>query len=228
MHADGSTASEGDQETIQVSQVSNELTIKRAYPGKGIYARRMQRRNAPLLAFRFIQTHHEIILYIVFTLCLTFGCLLDRPQDEGFYMTDAVRGRLMATSWPKILELTELWDFLEADFIEFVYKRYFPGGDNSTILGYNYILNRVRLRQIRVSSSVCSGPSWLHSLVPGQTSLLFCYPKYTRENEDKEPFGIFDGDPLFTYSKGGERASWKGEVRNSEALSVNQISIVEI
>ncbi len=202
-----------DQETVQVSQVSNELTSSRAYPGNGIYARRMQRRNAPLLALKFIQHHQESILYFVFALCLTFGCLLDRSQNNGFYMADAVRGKLMATTWTDVLELAELWNFLEVDFIQFVYKSYFPGGDNSTIMGYNYILNGLSLRQIRVSPSVCSGPSWLNSLVPGQTSLLFCYPKYTSENEDRKPFGFVGGGPWFTYSMGDERASWKGEVR---------------
>ena len=210
---------EQDPEEARVMQVPNELPRK-AYPGYGIYARRLQRRNAPfLMVYKFLELHHESLIYSIFVICFTLGCYLDRPSDHGFYFADAVRGKLFATSWTSVSELSQLWNFLEKDLTEMVYGHYFPGSDNGTILGYNYILNSIQLRQIRVVSETCSGPSWVYSLVPGREvgqstvgqSTLICYPEYQRDLEDITPFGI-SNDQYFTWANPDTSSSWAGEV----------------
>jgi hypothetical protein len=63
--------------------------------------------------------------------------------------------------WEEIHDIATLWEWIRNPLLDLLYKNQPPGGREGALLGYDYILNGIRLRQIRVFPETCRNvPEW--------------------------------------------------------------------
>lgn len=120
-----------------------------------------------------------------------------------------------------VRDIDALWAWILGPLFEIVYSDKTPGAKEGALLGYDYILNGLRVRQVRIKPEMCPtdlpewalkaydlaeafGPRCYNSLRGAVSTILL------GSNEDRENYGGLrqDGTPVFTWSDASPWSPW--------------------
>eukprot|EP00290_Baffinella_frigidus_P003735 CAMPEP_0180176054 /NCGR_PEP_ID=MMETSP0986-20121125/37068_1 /TAXON_ID=697907 /ORGANISM="non described non described, Strain CCMP2293" /LENGTH=171 /DNA_ID=CAMNT_0022128611 /DNA_START=88 /DNA_END=600 /DNA_ORIENTATION=- len=132
-------------------------------PGQTIHARRKERSVGSLFRVfkgRMTEWQREVVLYTIYLACFTAGWFLDRPGSAAFFQADNLKHKFLdarepgihGRSWQEIRDEEGLWSWIEGPLLQVLYEEDTPMSGVGNLLGYNGIINGVRLRQVRVRS----------------------------------------------------------------------------
>ncbi|CAL8088269.1 unnamed protein product [Calicophoron daubneyi] len=152
-------------------------------------------------------TLRELILYVLFIVCLmivAFG-----PVDEKTYfltsmMKDAFLGaKVNDTTLSHVNSLDDLWMVIRGPIMDSWYESKWYNSepmwtDNSLSVNYdNHLIGVPRIRQLRMSNKSCLIPEEF------QSDIKECFGTYSKDHEDKQPFGLKNGT-AWTYTTPSE------------------------
>mmetsp|Transcript_38922 Transcript_38922/g.90756 ORF Transcript_38922/g.90756 Transcript_38922/m.90756 type:complete len:818 (+) Transcript_38922:129-2582(+) len=199
-------------------------------PGEGIYAKKKARVSKfsimDPLGFMDPQTK-KVFWYTLFIAFFSIGVFNGRPSSTTFFMLKTMSEKILYAktaddiAWMDIRDVDSLWEWIRGPLIDVVYNDNTPGSKEGALLGYDYIINGVRIRQVRIKPEVCRPdlPEWAQKAF--ELSEEFgprCYDAVRAGaitslrgtgNEDTEPFGgIVDGERVFKWSENDAWAAW--------------------
>lgn len=122
--------------------------------------------------------------------------------------------------WEEIRDIEGLWSWIRGPLFEILYEDKTPGSKEGALFGYDYIVNGVRVRQVRIQPENCNSNLPLWAVEAFDLAEAFgprCYNALRGlsqvilgSNEDRESFGGegADGEPVFKWSEAPDWSTW--------------------
>jgi len=199
-------------------------------PGEGLYARKKARVSKfsimNPLGFMDPQTK-KIFWYTLFIVFFSIGVFNGRPSSTTFFMLRTMQEKILTAktandvTWETVLDIDSLWDWIRGPLFDVVYSDNTPGSKEGALLGYGYIINGIRIRQVRIVPEVCRPdlPEWAAQAFDlSEEHGAKCFDAVRAGaitsirgtgNEDREPFGaIVGGERVFQWSENDAWAAW--------------------
>ncbi|OAF70046.1 Polycystin-2 [Intoshia linei] len=137
-------------------------------------------------------TIREIITYAIFVFVITFICI--GMIGTNMYYYSFLMRNLFVYDTNAALKLVNIntnekfWNYMTNKFVENAYWETWYNGQKvkpseGYIIHQNKLLGLIRMRQLRVRNNSCTVSSYFRDSIP------FCYDTYSKEVEDKAPFG---------------------------------------
>ena len=132
------------------------------------------------------------ISYAVFLFIFVVVCFSTRSSDD-FWANEGMKNLFVHAAFhfghvthektlADVRSVPQFFSWLRGPFIDTVYLPEL-GGEPLYLHGYNRLIGRVRLRQVRVTPGSCEVPEMFATLIDG------CWGPYTLGLHDDEPFG---------------------------------------
>lgn len=122
--------------------------------------------------------------------------------------------------WEEIRDIDGLWSWIRGPLFEIIYEDKTPGSREGTLFGYDYIINGIRVRQVRIMPENCPSnlPEWaVEAFDLAEAFGPRCYQTMrglsqvlVGSNEDREAFGGLgaDGEPVFQWTEAPDWSTW--------------------
>ncbi|KAL1117582.1 hypothetical protein AAG570_003897 [Ranatra chinensis] len=160
-----------------------------------------QRRKKLLCLFREFVAH---CVFVILVTIVAFG----RINPIMYYFGDALHRlfttkvfydeHVKMTTFQDINTVDEFWKYLRGDFLDMLFMNFDKETPNrfedALIILQNALIGAVRIRQVRVRNDSCTVPDAFRGDFPG------CYHYYSKDGEDKEPYGLNEGT-AWTYNE---------------------------
>jgi len=147
----------------------------------------------------------SLMLYLVFASFFTIVAFAGRPGENAYFASDNVARLVTETvsstgkKYMDMVDLRDVWAFLQGPLLG-LYDTAVPGeaGYGLQVFGYNFVLNGIRLRQLRINSAACTAqPEGLPSNITEA-----CYFGITNSNEARAPYKPTLSNTTFIWTSG--------------------------